>query len=277
MVPFLALTTETGRWSGGAARPVPAFLLLVVAVWEIVVIARAGSNVPGAADWDRASAALRQRHQPGDLIVFAPDWIDPIGRLHLGDLISLDMAGRMDAARYGVIWELSIRGARAPETRGLTPESEARFGRLTMRRFVRDPAIVVTDFVADFRSARHRGSAVVDFQEVGFEPHRCILARPAPGGTVTVTFSGVTLGSRLVAYAGLADVFTRRDDRQPGRLAVTIDGTEVATRTFGVDDGWVRLSADTSPATDATVVFTATAVGPHARNRLICFAAEARR
>ena len=76
-------------------------------------------------------------HQPGDLIVFAPRWNDPVGRLHLGDLIPVEMAGRLDGERYGRIWELDIRGARAPETRGLTAAEVHDVGGVTVRRFER--------------------------------------------------------------------------------------------------------------------------------------------
>lgn len=279
MVPSRALSTENAArgWRQLAIALAPAILLVLVALWEVTVIARAGSDVPGDDDWQRASVRLRADHEAGDLIVFAPSWIDPVGRLHLGDLIPIDMAARMDGARYATIWELSIRGARAAETGGLEATSVDHFGPLTMRRFVREPAIVLSDFVADFARARTRGSARVDLQEVGFAPHRCILARPRPDATVTVTFTGVELGSELVGYVGLADVFTRRDDRDPGRLDVSVAGELVATTTVGVDDGWVRFAVATTPSPSATVEFAATAVGAKAKKRLICFAAEARR
>ncbi len=259
----------------------PALLLVSVSIWEIVTIARAGSDVPGREEWEQASEALRSEHRSGDLIVFAPEWIDPVGRLHLGDLIPVAMAARMDAARYGRIWELSIRGARAPETRGLEPTFTRHFGHLTMRFFEREPALVLTDFVAQFALARTRGAAAISLEEVGFEPHRCILARPQPPTPrrsepppVTVTFPRARLGGVLVGYVGLADVFTRRDDREPARLEVLVDGEVVAERKVGVDDGWVRFDAKTAPSESATVEFRATAYG---RKRLVCFAAEARK
>jgi len=280
MVPFTALSTDRAQswrlWAG----LLPALSVIAVAIWEIVTIARAGSDVPGSAEWERASESVRAEHRAGDLILFAPRWIDPVGRLHLGDLIPVEMAARMDAARYGRIWELSIRGARAAETRDLEPALTRHFGDLTLRFFERDPAVVVTDFVAEFTRARKRGPASAALEEVGFEPHRCICARPrAPseegqeGPPVTVTFPGVSLGSTLVGYVGLGDVFTRRDDREPARLEVWIDGAEVASRTVGVDDGWVRFEVETPPNGSAEVEFRAAAFGPR---RIVCFAAEAR-
>ncbi len=259
----------------------PAAALALVAVWEIASVARGAANVATADDWRAASAVLRTRHQAGDLIVFAPRWVDPVGRQHLGDLISVDMAARMDGARYGTIWELSMRGARAPETRGLAAESTRIFGALTMRRFQRAPAVVLTDFVKALPRAKKSGPAMRPAQavleEVGFEPHRCVRVVPRPDKTVRITYAGVQLGTSLVGYVGLADVFTRRTIRDPGRLEVFVAGEPVSAVTFGVDDGWVRFEAATRPGAGQTVEFRATAVGPKARDRLICFAAEARR
>jgi hypothetical protein len=91
-----------------------------------------------------------------------------------------------------------------------------------------------------------------------------------------VEFSGVELGTRLVGYVGLADVFTRRDIRDPARLDVSIDDRPVTSVTAEVDGGWVRFEVETRAGT-AKVSFAATAVGPKAKLRLVCFAAEARR
>jgi len=259
----------------------PALALAAMAAWEIVAASGVDAGTGSDSDWIAAADAVRAAASPDDLIVFAPGWIDPIGRRHLGDRISLAMAGRMDAARYAVIWEISARGARAPDTRGLTADQTRAFGSLTLRRY-RQPAVgVVTDFLAEAEARRmttagRMSRAVrVGLEEVGFEPHRCISVEPAPDQTVRVTFSAVTLGSTLVGYVGLADVFTRRDVREPARLAVEVAGEPATEVTVGVDDGWVRFDAATTPGR-ADVEFALTALGPRARQRQVCFAAEAR-
>jgi hypothetical protein len=244
---------------------IPAVLLVLVSLWEAVAARRDAASVPGDEAWTRAAQVVRAAHQPNDLIVFAPDWVDPTGRLHLGDLIPIEMAARMDAARYGRIWELSIRGAHAPETAGLSPVFEQDTGGVTVRRFERAPAVVVSDALA----VAQPGQVVL--AEVGFAPHRCIQVTPVPGRPVRVTLP-MQLGTKLVGYAGLADVFTRRDIRAPGSLAVEIGGRQVAAVKPGVDDGWVRFEAPTTPG-PADVTFVASADAPQ---RLICFAAEAR-
>ncbi|RMH38025.1 MAG: hypothetical protein D6689_20340 [Deltaproteobacteria bacterium] len=266
----------------------PAALLVAISGWEIATIARAGRDTGTDAEWRAAAGAVRQRYRRGDLIVFAPRWTDPIGRMVLGDLIPVETAARMDAARYGRIWELSVRGARAPEGRGARVAWHAAFGAVTVRLLEREPVEVVTDFVDAFSRAAVAGAyatrsrdrdvaPAVDIEEVGFEPHRCVRVVPRPDQTVRVTYSPVALGRSLVGYVGLADVFTRRDRREPARLQVEVDGRPVADVTVGVDDGWVRFEADTEPSPRATVTFAATALGGRATDRLVCFAAEARR
>ncbi|MEZ4399458.1 MAG: hypothetical protein R3B06_05545 [Kofleriaceae bacterium] len=262
------------------ARLAPALALVVIAAWSAARVVGAGAAVPDDAAWAAAAAAIEPELAPDHLIVFAPAWVDPVGRLHLGRHIPLATAGRLDDARYPVIWELSIRGARSPATRGLTPTRTFTRGGVTVRRFDRPAAQLVTDL------ADHLGTATVDgnrargpdrvLAEVGFTPRRCVQVVPVPDGLVTLTFRDVALGTQLAIGVGLADVFTRRDVRDPGELTVAVDGELLATVRVGVDDGWITRYLVTRPGR-GTVTVTARAVGLRARDRLVCFAAEARR
>jgi hypothetical protein len=253
----------------------PALLLVVIALWEVCATPRYAASVPTDKTWQQAAAVVRAGYQPGDLIVFAPDWIDPVGRLHLGDLIPIDMAARMDAARYGRIWELAIRGQRSPDTAGLSAKTQAMVGDIAVRFYEREPVTVFADVRDLLPTARVEGPArpTLELTEVGFAPHRCIQVIPPAKQTVRVTFPRMPTGTTLVGYAGLADVFTRRSPRGPGKLAIEVDGKQVASARLGVDDGWVRFEAPT-PRGAADVTFVLSADDP---NRLICFAAEARR
>lgn len=256
----------------------PALLLVGASAWEIVATRRAAASAPDDDAWGAAAAVVRADHRAGDLIVFAPDWIDPVGRLHLGDLIPVDAAARMDAARYGRIWELSIRGARAADTLGLVAVAETTAGGVTVRRFERAPAVVLGDAVAALATARVDAAGVrapaVVLAEVGFAPHRCVELVAARGKPARVTFPRFALGRELVGYAGIADVFTRRDDRAPGRLDLSLDGKPVAQVQLGVDDGWVRFAAPTTPGAGELAIVATSDAG---RARQICFAVEARR
>jgi hypothetical protein len=252
-------------------KALPALAIVAIAAWEVVAARHDATSVPGDDDWRAAGDYVRSQLQPGDLIVFAPEWTDPIGRLVLGDRLTVADEARMDAAKYGRIWELSIRGAHAPETAGLKPVARQAAGGVEVRRYERPPVHVVADFRDLLASAKAPG-AHRELAEVGFRPHDCIEVTPTPKQPVTITFPQVPLGGTLVGYVGLADVFTRREIRAPGHLAVSIGGREVAAVTPGVEDGWVRFEAPTRPG-PADVTFTVSADAPQ---RLVCFAAEAR-
>lgn len=262
-----------------APRPVaavPAILLVLVAVWEIAATRCDAQAVPDDAAWADAASVVRADFRPGDLIVFAPEWADPIGRLHLGDLIPIDTAARMDAARFGRIWEVSIRGAHHADVAGLDPVAEESRGGVHVARYERAPAVVLSDIRDKLGTVQSQGGGrgpTLELAEVGFAPHRCLQIVPGARTPARMTFPQLALGSELVGYVGIADVFTRRDVRVPARLDVEIGGRVVASATAGVDDGWVRFSAPTTPGV-ADVTFIASADAP---NRQICFAAEARR
>jgi hypothetical protein len=257
----------------------PILGILIGALVSIAVVARANSGTPAPQDWQAAAEHVRAQRAAGALIVFAPGWIDPVGRQYLGDQMSVEMASRMDAARYERIWELSVGGARAPESRGLSAASTKHFGPLRVREYQQTPAQVSEDFTANWTraavSGQMQGRPNLSLQEVGFEAHRCIKVVPRPDQTVSMRFENVTLGSHIVGYVGLADVFTRRDIREPGQLELLVNDKSMTKLRAGVDDGWKRFEVQTVPG-QGTVEFRLTALGANARDRRICFAAEAR-
>jgi hypothetical protein len=225
------------KWWGTIA----AAAVLLLAAWEIGVLAHAKSATPSDNDWSAAADAVRAEKQPGDLIVFAPRWVDPIGRMWLGDAMSVDDVARMDAARFSRIWEVSIRGARAPETRGLgKADYDHSFGRVRVRRFVQEPAKVTWSFGTGPNG---------DVSEVAHEPHQCTHLRPGPNGSpLRRPVRGATLGSKLVVYAGIADVWERRDNKAWADLVVFVDGREVTHALVGNTSGWLALPvAETTP------------------------------
>ncbi len=274
----MAAATETSGVHRAYALA-PAALTLLAALYSLGMVCRADRMTATKAQWQQVSAKVKANRAEGELIVFAPRWIDPLGRQHIGDQMTIDMAARMDSARYSGIWEVSLGGETAPETGGLQAQSHDEFGPLTLRHYVQTPAKVRFDFTKEWRageaSGAMQGRPSLSLEEVGFAPHRCIKVVPRPGQTAMLRFDGVPLGSHIVGYVGLADVFTRRDVRDPGRLEMLVNDALVASIDAGIDDGWKRFEATTTPGT-ATIEFRLTAVGEKARDRRICFAAEAR-
>lgn len=294
---------------------IPAALLVIVACWEIVATRCRATSVPGDDDWEAAASYVRGHWRPGDLIVFAPGWVDPVGRLHLGDLIPVEMAARMDAAKYARIWELSIRGASSPDVAGLTAV-EDRPGAVTVRRFEHEPAVVISDLISTPSTY-----GKLDVVEVGFEPHRCMVIAvppvrpylapllaeldrvPAARGKVAAAFSRLlpefasaaqvapadrdgkwvtipklSLGRTLAGAFGIADVFTRRDERRDVAIRVDVDG-KPAIEAVAPIDRWVRFSGTSEPGDHQLRFRLRWEAGPGELppNKSVCVNLEARR
>ena len=219
------------------ARPalVLTVLLVLLAGWEVVTLARVKAAAPDDADWQAAAAFVGSDFRPGqDLVVFAPAWVDPVGRQWLGQFLTLADLGRMDAARYARVHEVSIRDAEAPEIAGLgAPVASRELGAVRVRRFEQKPA-----------SISWAVPAAGEIQEVAHRPRRCLR------GLRRHDFPAVTLGTELQVYLGLADVWARKENRAFARVRVLVDGQEVGSASVGNDDGWQALAPiATTPGT----------------------------
>jgi hypothetical protein len=237
-------------------------------VWEVTVLVSARRREPSSDDWRALAAALPAALREDQLIVFAPRWIDPLGRRWLGNRLSLDHAARMDAVRYREVWEVSIRGASAPEVRGEPAVSEQNFGPILVRRFLRDgPAVTwkLTD-----------GSRLC---EIDFEPRRGVLLDlHHPFDQRRVVFRQVELGDQLQVYAGLADYKKRSRNRSKAAIQALVDSREAARGIVGNDDGWVALPMASTRRGTHDVEIIARVQDPRGPLDLsVCVAAEARR
>ena len=280
-------------------RPRAALLLFLalfaVSLYETTTSLLASHRAPTDGDWASAAAEVRAGFKPGDLIVFAPGWTDPVGRLWLGDLIPPEMAARPDADRYGRIWQLSIRGARAPETLpdDILPTSENRHGKVRVTLYTRShpAAVPLADFTASLGEARvvqtPGGAAWANactragddphlprpmfrcntttverrILEVDYAPHRGVLV-PADGKLFTrVEYPNVPLGTRIVGEAGLHDYYARKNSDAPVLFKVYIGERAIFERRVKNEDGWLRFEAETGAATGSrgTVVFEVSA------------------
>jgi len=287
------LTTRAGL----AALAAVSLLALVETASAIVAPYRA----PTDQDWRAAAAQVRAGFRPGDLIVAAPAWADPILRVYLGDLIPAEVAGRMDDERFERVWEISQRGATSEAAAGGTVAEKSRFGALTVRRVQRPAAAVRYDFVARWTDAhasrRGAGGASVDcprlndrlqcpdvayntvrrqLVEVDTRLRMALLAPPVTQGTVVIEYPHVPLGRSLVVATGLHNVWLRKEASGPVDLRVVIDGVFDGTFTTRNDDGWALHRIDTTARAGqvAAVRFEIMSPAPHARQ--FALAAEAR-
>lgn len=279
---------------------VAAALLALLALVETASALTASWRVASPADWQAAAAEVRAGFRPGDLITFAPYWADQTGRSLLGDLVPVEMAGRSDADRYARIWEVSIRGARAPETE--LPSAKlvrtSRHGKVRVALYEKPATPVVFDFTAHADEARvteslganetpcyHDGPAAFRCAgnhverrtlEIDYHPRRGILAPVDGARTTHVAFDDVTLGGTLVVYAGIHDYYARKSADGRVDFAVTVDGKPLLAAQVGNGDGWRRVDLDTRALAGAhhAVRFDVSARNPAWRS--FGFHAEAR-
>jgi hypothetical protein len=272
-----------------------------LALVETAVALIAPHRAPTEADWKAVEVEVRAAFRPGDLIVAAPSWADPIMRLHLGDLIPIATAGRMDAARFSRVWEISQRGARASEARAGRVAMEKEHGALTVRRIERPGAAVTYDFLARWSEARvsrvEPGRAAIPcpwqsdrFQcpQIGFNfvkrqtvevdttLRQALLTQPVANAKVVVEFPAVRLGRELAVATGLSNVWMRKAARGTVDLTVAIDGRPALRVTTSNDSGWLisRVNTASRAGQTAVVRFEVTSPAPYARH--FAFAAEAR-
>jgi hypothetical protein len=274
-----------------------------LAVVETTVALVAPALAPTDADWDAAAAAVRAGFRPGDLIVAAPGWADPILRVHLGDLIPAEVAARMDDDRFGRIWEVGQRGAHAAAAQGATATvaRDERFGRLRVRLLERPAEAVTYDFVthqADARVTRRdargglaactpagdritcAGGGSVLFRrqvvEVEQKLREALLTEPLANAAVVIEFPAVPLGRALVIATGLHDTWMRKAARGTVAARVTVGDATTDLPVTDDDSGWTRTRIDTSARAGqtASVRLEITSAAPF--DRLFAFAGEAR-
>lgn len=287
-----------GETVGAVAGALGLVLLAMVETLQALI---APHCAPSLGDWEGAAAEVRAGFRTGDLIVAAPAWADPILRMHLGDLITIPMAARMDDVRYGRVWEIAQRGARAPEARGDTI-ARRRFGALTLRLVQRPAATVTYDFLAHWKDARVTrwqpaervsvlcawqggdrfacpggGSVRRELVEVDTRIREALLAPPVAGAILAIEFPEVALGRELIVTAGLHDVWARKYGRGTVNVEVWVAGQPAASATIGNRSGWHPIRIETAARDGQTASVRVQISSPDPSLRNLAFAAEARR
>jgi len=299
-------TTPTAMNSRLLRRSAPPLLIaaavVLLAFIETAVALIAPSRAPTDADWAAAALRVRADFRPGDLIVAAPAWADPILRVHLGDLIPIEVAGRLDDDRFARVWEVSQRGAQAPAAAGGSTVIDERFGRLRVRLVEHSAEIVTYDFVARWADAhvsrRDAGGAVVacalagerivcpapgnnslhrQLVEVDQKLREALLTEPVPGAATVIAFPAVPLGSVLVIATGLHDTWMRKAARGTVEARVTVGEQTTELPVTSDDSGWTKTRIDTSAHAGQAVTVRLEITSAEPFDRLFAFAAEARR
>jgi hypothetical protein len=279
--------------------------LIAIALVESALGLYGPRSVASDEDWAAAAAHVRGQLQSDDLIVFAPAWIDPTGRKHLGDRMPVEMVARADTDRYARIWELSVRGARAEDTVGLSAVETRRFGRVTLRRYDKPASRVLLDLTSAFPEARvtlqsrtpadapetpcgvdgkarRCGPARVEPRvlEIDYRPRRGVLASVVAGQRLAIQYDDVAAG-HLVGHVGLHDYYARKNGDGVVSFRISADGQNAVTVPVrnpavgaSVDQAWHRFELELEPG--RTHVVRVEIESDQPAQRLIGFHAEVR-
>jgi hypothetical protein len=259
-------TLERRLWWTGALLA----LLGLVEAGAAVIGPRVG---PTLDDWQAAARPLHAEFRPGDLIVAAPAWADPLARQVAGDLLTVEQAARPDADRFGRIWQLRIGAARAPEVESLSVNSSRCFGRVCLDLFEKPHDEVLFDLVSRFAEARVTsvdaagaeltcqsdpsalapgtlrclgGQVSPRVAEVDYLPRRALVVQPDAGRTTHLAWRALP-GGRLVGSLGMHDFNQRKYVDGPVDVVLTIDGKEAQRTRYTQDAGWRRFELPLSP------------------------------
>jgi hypothetical protein len=105
-------------------------------------------RAPTKAQWDDIRALVASWYKPGEVIVIAPEWAEPMARWSFGDsLMPTRDVARGDTGRYREALEVATLGSRSPELDGWKTVRETRRGSFTIRE-LSNPAVptVTYDF-----------------------------------------------------------------------------------------------------------------------------------
>ncbi len=118
----------------------------LVAVTELVLHLKQVHAAPTDDEWSRARAEVEKRAKPEDLVAFAPQWVDPIGREHFGNSISTyEREAYPDVSRFPRAVEVSIRGEHLADLKGWREAEHTTAGAITITTFENPSPVVLQD------------------------------------------------------------------------------------------------------------------------------------
>ena len=207
-------------------------LVPIVVLAELICQWRIPGQVPSTSDWNAAVTAVKKLKGPSDLVVIAPAWADPEGRMYFKDLITMADFGRFDTTKYEQIFEVSIGDAKSPERGNRDATRTMTFGRLTVSQIpLPKPADVKFDFLENWQYAHYENTPersptiVIDHW---FHPRQVLpfdLKKPS-----SIAFSEVPLNGTLRGYAVIGYREGRFNKGSPIRLRILVNGKKIGEK-----------------------------------------------
>jgi hypothetical protein len=117
-----------------------------VALVELALHVKQVDSVAPASDWKAAKAEVEKRAKPEDLVAFAPQWVDPIGREYFGNQIAtMEREAYPDVSRFPRAIEVSIRGEHLADLAGWRETDHTSIGGLRITTFENPSPVVLKD------------------------------------------------------------------------------------------------------------------------------------
>lgn len=122
------------------------FVVPAIAVCELALHFHQVSSVVPDADWDRAKAEVEKKAKPDDLVAFAPQWVDPVGREHFGQQIAtFEREAYPDVTRFPRAIEVGIRGEHLADLAGWREVEHEKVGAITITTFENPSPVTLRD------------------------------------------------------------------------------------------------------------------------------------
>ncbi len=175
--------------------------------------------------------AARAAYQAGALVAVSPDWLSPLIRRELGDLMPLSHLGRADGKRFAQILEISLPPHHAQDVLGLRSNGEQRFGSLRLAHYQQQPVAVSYDLDEHFLDATVSQRPSTD----GASEVPCLWSGPLPTPQPTPgPLGGFACGT------GRVELRTMEIDYQPRRGIVSelVQGQRTLLRYSIPDAEW---------------------------------------
>jgi hypothetical protein len=299
--------TSLQRWAFAA---VP-----VVGLLELGAHAIQTRSVAPDADWIAARTYVASQAKAEDLVVFAPRWVDPIGRQQLGPgLATLSREARPDETRFPRALEVSIRGAHLPAFEGWRRATEQRFGSVTVTTWENPAPAQVIDDLVSLVEPQHlrvtRGDADCNFvhgspqsgnlgfgptvpgdrfvcpgngfvgvsvvADLDYVPHRCVFAPPAGNTPLHLRFDNVRFGHSLHGHHALYVEAERDKKGAPVTISFKSGGSSLGSVVHRDGEGWKPFELDTSALAGQRAELDVDIASPGGDRRLYCFEADTR-
>ena len=272
------------------------------------------SAVP-ASDWAASRDYVAAQAKPEDLVVFAPRWVDPIGRQTFGpEVATIARESPPDASRFPRAYEVSIRGAHAPTLEGWRRGRVQRFGAITVSAWDNPAPVRLIDDLVTRVDPEHlrvsRGDVECPFAhglpqsgglgfgpgvpadrfncpggsfvgvsvvaDLDYFPHRCIYAPPPGSAPLRLRFLDLHLGRALHGHHGLYVEAERGRKGVPVTIAFKVGDSILGSLVHRDGEGWKSFELDTSEIAGKSVELDVEINAPGGDRRMYCFEADTR-